>query len=422
MPPRSLVLHLDIDAFFASVEQLRNPTLRGKPVAVGSGVIASCSYEARRFGLRNGMPLARAERLCPRLAIVRGHYAIYRSYAARVFELCSGWSPNVECHLDEAYCDLGGTERLYPDPGVVGRELRSTIVSDLGLRVTVGMGRNRMFARLIGARAKPDGLLRLSPAEEEPFLCALPIGDLPGIGPKRAAILERLNIPTVEAVRRLSRRALVAIFGLDGATIYERARGDDHRTIGDREIPRTIQRSTSFEEDTEDPARIDGMLEYLTERAGRLLRSRGLEAGGIHVSVAYSDRRRDGRSRRLPSPTALDPELVAAAIELLRALAGRRVALRYVGVTLDRIRKAPLVRQSELFEELHHGGDKATEEIAETARPIDRDRWTRLLGSLDKIRDRHGHSAVWMGGALQWLDGMERDRHGLILRTPSLTR
>jgi len=425
-------MHLDIDAFFASVEQLRNPTLRGKPVAVGSGVIASCSYEARRFGLANGMPLARAERLCPSLAIVRGHYAVYRSFAARVFELCAAWSPVVESHLDEAYLDLGGTGLLYPDPLAVGRALKGEIGGDIGLRVTVGLGRNRMFARLIGARGKPDGLRRLDEAEEEPFLVALPIRALPGIGTARAALLERLQVSTVGDLRRLSRRALVALLGLDGATLHERAHGEDHRaigdrTIGDREVPRSILRSTSFEEETEDPRRIDGMLEYLVERAARALRGRGLVAGGIAVAVGFADHRRDARSRRLPSPTALDPELVREALALRRALAGRRVALRFIGVTLDRLRLAPEALQLELFADPPPladaaGGRAAAEEIAEAAPPVDRDRWTRLLASLDRIRDRHGDGAVLSGGALRWADTLARDRGGLVLRTSSLTR
>ena len=425
-----LTLHLDIDAFFASVEQLRNPTLRGQPVAVGSGVIASCSYEARRFGLSNGMPLARAERLCPRLSIIRGHYSIYRSYAARVFELCTGWSPVVESHLDEAYCDLSGTARLYPDPVAVGRALKGSVIDELGLRVTVGMGRNRMFARMIGARAKPDGLRHLTPSQEDAFLTALPVGDLPGIGPKRAGVFERLNLTTIGELRKLSRPALVALFGLDGATLFERARGEDHRAIGPREVPHSLQRSTSFEEDVDDPTQIDGMLEYLTERAGRHLRERGLEAGGVHVAVAYSDRRRDGRSRRLPAPSSLDPELVHTALSLRRALVDRRVALRYLSVTFDRIRKAPLVVQPELFGEgelfpsasTPSAKREVTAEIVDRAPPLDRERWTRLLGSLDKIRDRHGHSAILNGGAMKFAEGMQRDRHGLVLRCSSLTR
>ena len=414
---------------------------------MGSGVIASCSYEARKFGLFNGMPLARAERLCPRLSIVRGHYAIYRSYAARVFELCSDWSPIVESHLDEAYCDLGGTARLYPDPPAVGSALRGTIGDDLGLRATVGMGRNRMFARLIGARAKPNGLKFLPPEEEDAFLTALPVRDLPGIGPKRAAVFERLQLASVGELRRLSRPALLALFGQDGATLYERARGEDHRAVGPREVPQSLQRSTSFEEDVDDPRQIDGMVEYLAERAGRHLRGRGLEAGGVHVAVAYSDRRRDGRSVRFPRPTALDPELVATAIGLRRALVARRVALRYISLTFDRIRRAPLVDQPELFDLATEPAARnaAREEVTDHAPPIDRDRWSRLLGSLDKIRDRHGHTAVLKGGALLWTEdagataarqkrakggaaggrareGVARDRHGLILRCSSLTR
>ncbi len=433
----SLVMHVDIDAFFASVEQLRNPTLRGKPVAVGSGVIASCSYEARDFGLRNGMPLARAERLCPSLSVIRGHASIYRAYAAQLFQICEQWSPLIESHLDEAYCDLTGTDRLYPEPLSIGRDLKGTVTADLGLRVTVGLGRNRMFARMIGGLAKPDGLRRLTRDQEERFLIGRSIRDLPGIGRKRAEIFERLNIHTIGDLRELSRNALVALLGQDGASLFERARGHDDRAIHQREIPHSIQRGTSFEQDIDDPVEIDGMLEYLIERAGRHLRQRGLEAGGISVAVVYSDHRRNARSRRLPQPTFLDPELVTAALTLRHELLTRRVALRSIRVSLNRIGRASTFVQPELFpaaaphtfkslnEKLHqrHVG----EEILDRSSPADRDRWTRLLNSLDRIRDRHGHGAILQGGALRWLSngknpGLEKDRHGLILRCSSLCR
>ncbi|RUA11011.1 MAG: hypothetical protein DSY81_01945 [Bacillota bacterium] len=418
---RPLVLHLDIDAFFASVEQLRNPRLAGRPVAVGSGVIASCSYEAREHGLQAGMPLGKALRQCPPLVIVRGHESIYRCYAARLFEICHNWSPVVEEHLDEAYCDLAGTERIYPDPRQEVARLRDEIHSSTGLTVTAGLGRNRMFARLIGKLHKPDGLGYIEPEQEESLLLQLPIESIPGVGPRTATVLSNLGIEKVEQLRELSRSALSGLLGRNGEILYERCRGEDHRLIGGREIPRSIQRGTSFDEDISCPRTLDAMIEYLAERIASNLRQRGLEAGGLALQLVHGDHRRDRRRVALAPPTALDPPIIKTALELRRAMEGRRTAIRFVGIHLDRIRLAATVEQGDLF-------------TATTEDPADTDlqqqqRWKRLLGQVDRIRMRHGHGALLRGSALALQDGrdrggtaLERDRHGLILRTSCLTR
>ena len=413
------MLHVDIDAFFASVEQLRNPRLAGRPVAVGSGVIASCSYEARRHGLHAGMALGRARRRCPQLAVVRGHEAIYRCYAARLFETCRRWSPQIEEHLDEAYCDLSGTERLHGDPIAVAQELRRSVHEQTGLTVTVGLGRNRMFARLVSGRRKPDGCGWLRPEEEEPLLRTLPVEQLPGVGGRTQAILQRLGIATVDDLRSLSRPALAALLGRNGELLYERCRGEDHRAIGNLEIPRSLQRSTTFHQDEENPATIDAMLEYLSERAARYLRGRGLETGGLTVRIVYSDHVSDRRRRALRPATALDGPLVDAAIALRRSLQKRRVALRHIGVTLDRLQRVSTV-EADLFEAASSGVDRRSS-------PTD-ERWRRLLREVDRVRERHGHSAIIKGRALRLLEaggadgGLERDRNGFILRTSCLTR
>jgi len=425
MTPRPLILHLDIDAFFASVEQLRNPRLAGQPVAVGSGVIASCSYEAREHGLKAGMPLGQALRKCPPLVIVRGHESIYRCYATRMFEICHNWSPLVEEHLDEAYCDLAGTERIYPDPAKEIAQLRAQIHSTTGLTVTAGLGRNRMFARLIGKFHKPDGLGYLKPEQEEALLLRLPLENLPGVGPRTVEILANLGIEKVEQLRELSRPALAGLLGRNGEALYERCRGEDHRPIGGREIPRSIQRGTSFDEDVSCPRTLDAMIEYLAERAARNLRQRGLETGGISLQIAHSDHRRDRRRIVLTPPTALDPSIIRAALALRRSMEGRRTAIRFVGIQLDRIRLAATFEQGDLF---------AADLDTPQADPQTGQRWKRILEQVDQIRMRHGHGALLRGSALalQCGDnsdaekrarvGLERDRHGLILRTSCLTR
>jgi DNA polymerase IV len=179
--PRT-VLHVDIDAFFAAIEQQRDPRLKGKPVIVGAGVIASCSYEARRFGLRAGMTLSEARRLCPRAVILEGHAQVYRCYAERVFERCRELSPDVETYLDEAYLELTGTERVHGDFGRAAAGLKRAILEETGLTVTCGIGPNRMLAKLVGKTTKPDGLARIAAGEAEAFLTARPIEQLAGVG------------------------------------------------------------------------------------------------------------------------------------------------------------------------------------------------------------------------------------------------
>lgn len=417
-----LVLHVDIDAFFASVEQIRNPRLANQPVAVGSGVIASCSYEARQQGLRAGMPLGKALRRCPALIIVRGHEAVYRSYAMRLFEICQRWSPLVEEHLDEAYCDLSGTERLYPQPIRAVTRLREEVKKSTGLTVTAGLGRNRMFARLIGKFHKPDGIGSIAPEQEEQLLQKLSVAELPGVGPRTEQILVRLGIETVEQLRQLTRPALRGLLGRNGEILYQRCRGEDHRCIGKTEIPRTIHRGTSFDEDVSCPRVLQSMLEYLCERATRNLRQRGLEACGVTVRVVHNDHLRDRRRIALQQPTSLDPPILRAALSLLKSMQQRRTALRFVGVVLDRIRSLPSAQQGTLFESESHG----TEHLDSL---IERQQQQRLFDQVDRIRTRHGHGALLRGSTLALLkekrEGdtkLHRDRHGLILRSSCLTR
>ena len=434
----SLMLHVDIDAFFASVEQIRNPRLAGRPVAVGSGVIASCSYEAREHGLYAGMPLGRAVRRCPTLIIVRGRETVYRAYARQLFDLCETLSPRLEEHLDEAYCDLSGTEKLFPDPIAEAQRLCNEVTATTGLTVTVGLGRNRMFARLIGRRHKPNGIGLLKPAQEEELLCALPIDELPGIGPRNAERLGRIGIATVEEMRQLTLPTLTGLLGRQGEILYQRCRGEDHRSIGGREVPRTLQRGTSFDEDIACPRTLDGMLEYLTERAAADLRRRGLLAGGLAVQIVYSDRIRDRRRRALHTPSNDDPTLISTALELRRSLQQRRTAVRFIGVVLDRIRVLPEATQPELFASENSHPDSHPAKLENGPEP-QQQKWRKLLPQVDRIRERHGHGLLLRGSAMalqqesasedqkarnsgQKSPPIRRDRHGLILRTSCLTR
>jgi DNA polymerase-4 len=398
-----IILHADIDAFFASVEQLRNPHLRGRPVIVGSGVIASCSYEARRYGLRAGMSLAEARRRCPRVQILAGHAATYHCFAERVFEICRELAPAVDAYLDDAYLDLAGAERIYPNAAGAGRLLRAEVRARTGLAVTVGIGTNRMIARLASRAAKPDGLAEVPPGAEDDFLRGRPLLDLPGIGPRTAELLESIGLETVADLRAAGAPALIRLLGEPGRVLHERACGRDRRPVTPREIPRSISRETSFDAPATDPGAIDAMLAYLLERASRTARGLGLAARTVSVHVDPADGRREEARSTLSLPSALDSVLVGTARELLRRVHTRRVGLRRVGVTLSSLAPA--------------AGEQL--DLLTGAR---REREARLTSGVDRVRNRFGHGALVAGRSLVLLDQLPRDRYGFVLRTPSLTK
>ncbi len=395
------IVHADIDAFFAAVEQLKDPRLRGRPVIVGTGVIASCSYEARRRGLRAGTPLHEARRRCPDAVILAGHAPTYRAFADRVFAVCRDLAPAVDTYLDDAYLDLTGTERLYPDLLAFGRLLRARVRTATGLAITAGIGSSRMIARLASRGAKPDGLALVPPGEEAAFLHGRPLADLPGIGPRTAELLESLGLETIADVAAMGAGPLERLLGAPGRLLHERASGRDTRPVSPREIPRSIARETSFETPAADPALVDAMLGYLVERAARATRRLGLVARTIAVGVEPDGERRVAAHATLAAPSALDGVLVAAARALLARAHPRRLALRRVGV--------------ELAGFLADGGEQLDLLVA-------REREAELAGGVDRVRDRYGHGALIAGRALALLDGHARDRHGFVLRTPSLTK
>jgi len=396
-------MHVDIDAFFASVEQVRNPRLRGKPVIVGSGVIASCSYEARKYGLRAGMPLSKARRLCPHAVILEGHYPTYRCFSEKVFEICRRVAPQVEAYLDEAYCDLTGTEVLHGDPLDVGRWLKEAVRRETGLSVSEGISTNRMVAKIAGGLDKPDGLVLVEQGKEEEFVGDLPIEELPGIGRSRLEVLRKLNISTIGELRSLDMGSLQALFGSDGVALYERCRGRDSRPIEEREIPRSISRETSFHEDTSEAEEIEGMLYYLVERAARAMRELGLKCRTVSVHIRYSDSQGDRATRSLLVPTLLDKELFELAVEMLRGLYRRRASLHGIGVRLSGFSVTD-EHQRPLF-----GGQEACKRAA-------------LYRCLDRLRRRYGHSIILTGKSLDAAKNLKRDRYGFRLRTPCLTK
>lgn len=403
MADEPVLLHVDIDAFFASIEQRRDPRLRGRPVIVGTGVIASCSYEARRFGLKAGMTLSEARRLCPQAVVLEGHAQVYRCFAEEVFARCRDVAPAVETYLDEAYCDLTGTGRLHGDPLEAARGLKRAIHGATGLTVTCGLGPNRMLAKLAGKAVKPDGLARVTAAEAEAFLRDLPVEQVTGVGHANAKTLRSMNVRTAGELRVLPVETLERLFGAPGRLLHARCRGRDTTVVSEREVPLSISRETSFHRDTADRAEIEGMLEYLAGRACRTARELGIRPRTVAVRLRYADGESMERARSLPQPSDADPVVLALALGMLARLFTRRVALHQVGLALSNLSRAG-GEQGALFEEREAG------------------RRAALYRAFDGVRGAFGHGVLVSGRALHLKGRLEEDEHGFVLRTPSLTK
>ncbi len=397
-----LVLHVDADAFFASVEQQLIPWLRNRPVAVGSGCIASCSYEARQFGLHAGMSLRRARQLCPSVVILKGQSQIYRCFAEQIWSVCRRYSNEFETFLDEAYGDVSGMEDFYGEPLELGRSLQRQVQEEAGLGVSVGLASNRMLAKLASSSAKPKGLVWVRPGEEANFVAKLPIEKLPGVGAKTARRLADLNVRKVGELRMFTRQTLRNIFGQRGEVLYERCRGEDIEPINPASVPRTISRETTFHKPQCDRQQIEAMLSYLLERAMRVVRQRGLLAKTVGLSIRYSDSKSLASRKSLAWATALDDEVLPTVWQLLERLYQRRVALRHVGIVLLGLQRG-----------------KGTPELFDQSKLRQR---RDLYKTLDAIRDRWGHGALISGKSIELLGRLERNDYGFILRTPSLTK
>ncbi len=402
--PEPAILHLDIDAFFASIEQLRDPRLRGRPVIVGAGVIASCSYEARRYGCKAGMPLSEARRICPGAVFLDGHAQIYRCFAEKIFDLAARFAPDMETYLDEAYLDLSGTERIHGSYEDAGRRLREEIRKATGLAVSVGIGTNRMIAKMVTKTVKPDGLGLLWPGGEEAFVRSRPLEDLPGVGHAVGPALRDLNVRTVAELRELPERALQGLFGRAlGHALWERAWGRDTRVVCAREIPGSIRRETSFHQPTIDRKELAAMLHYLASRAGREMRRLGLACRTVGVHLRYSDGESCRRSSSFPCPTGVDAQIYARAQVLFAGLFTRRIAVHNLGVEISGFGPA---RGQQLDLLVDDGGMRQAD----------------LEAGLDRVRERFGFAVILGGPSLDLYERLPRDAHGYRLRTPSLTK
>jgi DNA polymerase-4 len=408
MMKRRCIVHIDIDAFFAAVEELLNPALIGQPVIVGGlaherGVAATCNYEARRYGIHAGMPLRQCYKLCPDGLFVRGNYQVYQAFSEKFFRLLYEYTPDVEeASLDEAYLEFTRCRHLYSSFTEAARRVKARVEKEIGLNVSVGVAPNKILAKLATKKAKPAGFFEVEEGREEEFLRGLGIECLPGIGPKAQVILRMLNIHKIGDLWGLPRASLRSLFGLGGEEVYLQSRGIDSRPVFSRTAPKSVSRETTFLEDIWDRRLLLAHLAYLCDRLTLGLREEHLYAHVIEVKARYSDFKTEVRRRLVLTPLQEMGAIYRIAEDLFLGLfASSRLSLRLVGVKAsDLVRARPL----SLFESYS-------------------DREERLGAAVDEVRGKYGFGSVltMREKMLDAIYAFERKR-GFVLKTASLTR
>lgn len=347
MPPRSIV-HVDMDAFFASVEQHDDPALRGRPVMVGGrtgrGVVAAASYEARQFGVRSAMPAAKARRLCPHGVFLPARFERYRSVSARIFDIFREFTDEVEgLSLDEAYLDLSQTTATVDEMLRIGRQLKAEIAGQTGLTASVGMASNKLLAKLASDYDKPDGFVLVEPDRVQAFLDPLPVRRLPGVGQRSAERLNAAGVLTVGQLRITAPDLLGRLFGSQGKVLLERAQGIDDRPVKPARTRRSISQENTFSEDIHELSGLRPLIEQQAGRVSEKLREKGLHARTVTLKLRSSGFSTITRSRSLPGYTRSARVLADTAWELLQDWTGWRsaFAVRLVGVGASGLEDSP---------------------------------------------------------------------------------
>jgi DNA polymerase IV len=386
------IFHVDMDAFFVSVEELFDPSLKGKAVVVGGqrderGVVSAASYEARKFGVHSAMPLRTAAKHCPHAIFVNGHPERYRECSEKVYKVLGTFSPQVEmASIDEAYLDMTGTDRLHGPPLKAAHTLHRRMKADTGLNCSVGIGTSRLIAKVSSAQAKPNGVLWIVPGEEAKFLAPLDVRDIPGVGKVMESHLHALGIRKVGDLARLEDSELEDRFGKWGLALAGKARGEDAGGWFDSEVgaeidAKSISHEHTYNEDTADSSQLEATLMRLSEMVGRRLRESHFHARTVQLKLRYKDFTTITRAHTLPSPTQLDTEIFEQVRALFRKNWKRGVPIRLLGVHASSFTSQP--DQINLLE-----GNR-------------QQRWKDALAAADRLRDKFGESSVKLAAGMR---------------------
>lgn len=380
-----LVMHLDLDAFFASVEQRDQAEYAGKPLVVGArpgnrGVVATCSYEARRYGIRSAMPISEAVKLCPHAIFVRPDMKRYNKVSSQVFEVLREVSPVIEkASIDEAYIDISGLRRLLGSPREIAMQAKQRIQQQLRLTCSVGVGPNRLIAKLASEFRKPDGCTVILPHEVQRFLDPMPIRNLRGVGKQTGKIFSKLGISDVRTLRQYSLESLKHHFGTKaGMSFYAQARGQASAEIRPASASKSISKETTFAVDQADIAVLKNGLHTLSSSVARSARSKQLTATVVVLKVRFPDFETVTRQQRLPLATNNDREIFETVWQLYRQNGFEHKPLRLIGVGLSGLQSAG--ESADLFVETE-------QRIAQG----------RLYHAMDKINSKYGAESIGFG-------------------------
>ena len=377
---RSSIMHVDMDAFFVSVELRSRPGLRGKPVIVGypadRSVVLSASYEARKFGVKSAMPMTVAARICPTAVIIEPRHKLYYEVSAQLMAIFGSITDLVEpLSVDEAFLDVGGAIRRLGSPEEIGGMIRRRVRDELGITASVGIAASKFVAKIASTRCKPDGLLLIGPDETVPYLHSLPVNALWGVGAKTDEVLARMGIRTVADVAATPLSSLRKLLGASGEHVYRLSWGIDPRPVTPVRVEKSIGAEETFAVDTADDALLHRELLRLSHRTAERLRSAGLVTRTVSLKLRYTDFSTITRSRTMHAPVDSAQLIYGVAVQLLESLGTRAMTVRLVGVRAEQL-----------------------EDAAQTSLQLSLDRrddnWRAAEQALDRVAEKFGSKSV----------------------------
>jgi DNA polymerase-4 len=380
------ILHVDMDAFFVSVEELADPSLNGKAVVVGAdpdgrGVVAAASYEARKFGVHSAMPIGRAKKLCPHAIFLRGHHGKYREYSRKIYRIFQEFTPVIEMvSIDEAYLDLTGSERLHGGMLSAADRLIRTVKQRTGLSCSVGASASHLVSKIASDQAKPHGLLYVMPGCEAVFLAPLPVRRMPGIGKVTEPELLSMGIATIGDLQTFGAERLKSRFGKYGEWLYTKSMGNDIEAYAYEEEPKSISHETTFSVDTADADEVERTLSYLSQLVARRLREHRLFARTIGLKLRNYRFKTITRDTTLDEPTHLDSVIFEQVLRMFGAAWDGKEKIRLVGVRTSNL-------ESSIFQRCLFDSEK-------------QEKLDRILRAADRVRGRYGFDALQLARSL----------------------